>query len=141
MNLEALTKKAQATAAEINEFKNEVFNAPLDTADGVALFITGLNRLGQYIINDSKILGYYMAHFNAKRDAPNKSAALDLCDEVLMKLDTLRDLVCRSIEGDDAVECSEEGAALIADHITEALDSVKYAAEYAKEKDANLNED
>lgn len=82
-----------------------------------------------------------MAHFNAKRDAPNKSAALDLCDDVLMKLDTLRDLVCRSIEGDDAVECNEEGAALIVDHMTEALDSVKYASEYAKKKVANPDED
>ena len=136
MDLETVLKKAREIKAKIDAEYTNATAWHLDDADAVETYMGNVKRLAEFIKTNVEILGFYVERYEARRDYPQKADALDLCDKTLVMLDTIRDIIARAIDGDDAVECSENGAAIIVDYIGEALDSVKAAAPFAKEKDA-----
>ena len=72
-----------------------------------------------------------LAMFNAKRNAPKRSQALDDCDKILRKLDSIRDIICRSIEGDNDVVCTETGAETISRWLEPMIEKLPHLAETA----------
>lgn len=69
--------------------------------------------------------------YEAKRNAPKRAQALDDCDKILRKLDSIRDIICRSIEGDDDVVCTETGAETISRWLEPMIEKLPHLAETA----------
>ena len=69
--------------------------------------------------------------YEAKRNAPKRAQALDDCDEILRKLDSIRDIICRSIEGDADVVCTETGAETISRWLEPMIEKLPHLAETA----------
>lgn len=72
-----------------------------------------------------------IAMYNARRNAPKRSKALEDCDVILQKLDFIRDIICRSIEGDSDVVCSEIGAETISRWLQPVIEGLPHIAETA----------
>jgi len=103
----------------------------LKTADDVERMIPTLEQFANSLSVDVALLKTHAAHVFAYRNAPNRAAALDKCDEVLRRLDRIRDIICRSIEGDDDVICDELDASCIYDNcllMSEFIDSAEKRA-------------
>jgi len=141
MDLETILKKAREIKAEIDAEYTNATAWRLDDANAVEAYMENVKRLAQIIKTKVEFLGFYVERYEARRDYPQKADALNLCDKTLVRLDTIRDIIARAIDGDDAVECSEIDAEIVIGCLDNALDYIKQAAEYAKEKDADLNED
>ena len=69
--------------------------------------------------------------YEAKRNAPKRAQALDDCDKILRKLDSIRDIICRSIEGDADVVCTETGAETISRWLEPTIERLPHLAETA----------
>ena len=98
----------------------------LKTADDVERVIPTLEQYANSLSVDVALLKTHAAHVFAYRNAPNRAAALDKCDEILRRVDRIRDIICRSIEGDDDVACDELDASCIYDNcslMSEFIDS------------------
>ena len=72
-----------------------------------------------------------MAMYNARRDAPQRAYALGVCDEILTKLDSIRDIIARSIQGDEDVVCTETSARSISDFLKGTIDILPLLQETA----------
>ena len=109
----------------------------LITADDVERTIPSLEQFVNSLSDDVALLKTHAAHVFAYRNAPNRAAALDKCDEVLRRLDRIRDIICRSIEGDDDVICDELDASCIYDNclaMSEFIDSAEKRAIIKEDK-------
>ena len=108
---------------------------PID-ADVVETYMTYIKRLAQSIETKANILGFYVDRYNARRDCPKKATALDLCDDAILRLDTLRDIIDRAIDGDESVYCSEANANEITKRINWAIEHIQDASTFARDKEA-----
>ena len=72
-----------------------------------------------------------MAMYNARRDAPQRAYALGVCDEILTKLDSIRDIIARSIQGDEDVVCTQTNARALSDFLKETIDILPLLQETA----------
>ena len=121
-----LLKKARETTNNFFTFRNETFPVQISTADDVERMIPTLEQFANRLSTDVALLKTHAAHVFAHRNAPNRAAALDKCDEILRRVDRIRDIICRSIEGDDDVACDELDASCIYDNcslMSEFIDS------------------
>ena len=126
MHEEQLLKLARETANKFFTFRNETFPVQISTADDVERMIPSLEQFENSLSTDVALLKMHAAHVFAYRNAPNRAAALDKCDEILRRVDRIRDIICRSIEDDDDVDCSELDASCIYDNcslMSEFIDS------------------
>lgn len=115
------------TLAKVHNYRT-VKPDELKTADDVERMIPTLEQFANSLSVDVALLKAHAAHVFAYRNAPNRAAALDKCDEVLRRLDRIRDIICRSIEGDDDVICDELDASCIYDNchlMSEFIDSAE----------------
>lgn len=136
MDLETVLKKARETKAEIDAEYTNATAWRLDDADVVETYMTYIKRLAQSIETKANILGFYVDRYNARRDCPKKATALDLCDDAILRLDTLRDIIDRAIDGDESVYCSEANANEITKRINWAIEHIQDASTFARDKEA-----
>lgn len=116
MDLNQLAEKAQKTREKIIAEWNKMPVLIPWSANGVEEFIKGLENLKSCIIIELTMLQCALNAYNRDKNAPKRAQARDLCDKILQPLDAVRDILARSIDGDDDdVVCNEEDAELITD--------------------------
>lgn len=116
MDLNQLAEKAEKTREKIIAEWNKIpALLPCVGANGVEEFIKGLENLKSCIIIELTMLQCALNAYNRDKNAPKRAQARDLCDKILQPLDAVRDIIARSIEGDDDVVCDESSAGLITD--------------------------
>lgn len=136
MDLETVLKKARETKAEIDAEYTNATAWRLDDADVLETYMAHIKRLAQIIETKANILGFYIDRYNARRDCPKKATALDLCDDAILRLDTLRDIIDRAIDGDESVYCSEANANEITKRINWAIEHIQDASTFARDREA-----
>ena len=125
MHEKQLLKLAYDTSCKVINYISPRPEA-LKTADDVERMIPSLEQFANSLSTDVALLKMHAAHVFAYRNAPNRAAALDKCDEILRRIDRIRDIICRSVEGDDDVACDELDASCIYDNcslMSEFIDS------------------
>ncbi len=125
--IEAARIVANKAATELNALHGKQINA----ADDVRPYCAALKSYANGLLVDADILRSKAAFFYARFEKPNRAAALDKLDEALQRLDRLRDIVARAIEDDDAVECSEYEAGVVAAETRKILEHVEDAERFA----------
>ena len=137
MDLETVLKKARETKAEIDAEYTNATAWRLDDADVVETYMAYIKRLAQIIETKANVLGFYIDRYNARREYPRKATALDLCDDAILQLNTLRDIIDRAIDDDESVYCSEANANEIIKRINWAIEHISDASTFARDKGAN----
>lgn len=137
MNLETVLKKARETKAEIDAEYTNATALNLDDAELAETYIANVKRLAEIIETKANILEFYIDHYNARREYPRKATALDLCDDAVLQLNTLRDIIDRAIDDDESVYCSEANANEIIKRINWAIEHISDASTFARDRDAN----
>lgn len=117
MDLNQLAEKAQKTHEQISAEWNKMSVLIPWSANGVEEFIKGLENLKSCIIIELTMLHCALNAYNRDKNAPKRAQARDLCDKILQQLDAVRDILARSIEGNDDVVCDESSAGLITDFL------------------------
>lgn len=115
MDLNQLAEKAQKAHEEISAEWNKTPVLIPWSANSVEEFVKGLENLKSCIIIELTMLHCALNAYNRDKNAPQRAQARDLCDKILQPLDEVRDILARSIEGDDDVVCDESSAGLITD--------------------------
>lgn len=136
MDLETVLKKARETKAEIDAEYTNATAWRLDDAEAAEAFMANVKRLAQIIETKANILEFYIDRYNARREYPRKAAALDVCDDAILRLDTLRDIIARAIDDDETVYCSEANASEIIKRINWAIEHISDASTFARDKEA-----
>ena len=108
----------------LDDRKLETIGDIEDTIEIISSYRDTVNSLANFL--KAKI-----AMYNARRNAPKRAKALKDCDEILRKLDSIRDIICRSIEGDSDVVCTETGAETIDRWLQPIIDGLPHIAETA----------
>lgn len=120
-----------------NCFSIRLADLHLSTIEDVELAVDNLRAFQALVDGELGFLKKYLAHCQARRNAPKRAQALEDCDKILMKLDSIRDIICRSIEGDDDVVCTEAGAETIStwlEHTISILPQLAQTAYVVEEK-------
>ena len=116
MDLNQLAEKAQKTREKIIAEWNKIPVLIPWSANSAEEFIKGLENFKSCIIIELTMLHCALNAYNRDKNAPKRAQARDLCDKILQPLDAVRDILARSIDGDDDdVVCNEEDAELITD--------------------------
>ena len=115
MDLNQLSEKAQKAHEEISAEWYKISVLIPWSANGVEEYVKGLENLKSCIIIELTMLQCALNAYNRDKNAPQRAQARDLCDKILQPLDEVRDILARSIEGDDEVVCDESSAGLITD--------------------------
>ena len=136
MEVETVLKKARETKAEIDAEYTNATAWRLDDAEAAEAFMANVKRLAQIIETKANILEFYIDRYNARREHPRKAAALDVCDDAILRLNTLRDIIARAIDDDETVYCSEANASEIIKRINWAIEHISDASTFARDKEA-----
>ena len=111
MDLNQLAEKAQKTREKIIAEWNKIPVLIPWSANSAEEFIKGLENFKSCIILELTMLHCALNAYNRDKNAPKRAQARDLCDKILQPLDAVRDILARSIDGDDDdVVCNEEDA-------------------------------
>ena len=109
MDLNQLTQRTKKARFFITNAYNKLPSVVSD-ANNVEDFIHCLDNLKDTIDLWLLDLRKFLKCYNLDKIAPKRAKARDLCDKILRPLDAVRDVLQRSIEGDDDVVCNEEDA-------------------------------
>lgn len=112
-------------------FQARCANSDLSTIEGIEKAVDNLVAYKYLVDGEVEFLKRYLVHCLAERDAPKRAQARDDCDKILMKLDSIRDIICRSIEGDADVVCTETGAETISRWLESMIEKLPHLAETA----------
>lgn len=132
MDLETVLKKARETKAKIDAEYTNATAWRLDDAEAAEAYMANVKRLAQFIETKANILEFYID----RHTHPRKVAALDVCDDAILRLDTLRDIIARAIDDDETVYCSEANASEIIKRINGAIEYISDASTFARDKEA-----
>lgn len=139
MDLNQLAEKAQKTHEKISAEWNKIPVLIPWYANGVEEFVKGLENLKSCIIIELTMLQCALNAYNRDKNAPQRAQARDLCDKILRPLDAVRDILARSIEGDDDVVCDESSAGLITDLLKEVAPIMPQISNLAYVKRGNTD--
>ena len=114
-----------------NCFSIRLGDLSLSTIEDVELAVDNLGAFQSLVDGELGFLKRFLAHCQARRDAPKRAQALDDCDKILRQLDSIRDIICRSIEGDDDVVCTETGAETISRWLEPTIKNLPHLFETA----------
>ena len=100
-------------------YQSHFNDCDLETVADIEKAVDKIVSYRETVDSCADLLKCKMAMYNARRDAPQRAYALGVCDEILMKLDSIRDIIARSIQGDEDVVCTETGARMVSDFLKE----------------------
>lgn len=129
-----LVEKARIIANKAALEINEIHAHRIDDVEDVRPYCDALRLYANGLLVDADVLRVDASHYYARVEKPKRAAALDKCDDVLQRLDRVRDIIARAISDDAAVSCDESDAEIIIGCVDNALDYIKQASTYATEK-------
>lgn len=110
--------------AHFDELKLETVTDIEEAIEMISSYRDTVNSLADFLKRK-------IATYNARRNAPKRSKALEDCDLILQKLDAIRDIISRSIDGDSDVVCTEIGAETISRWLRPMIENLPHLSETA----------